>query len=383
MSDSSQSTQPTEQVRIRADIEAMEAYTPTTSLESFAERLGYDVSELVKLDANENPFGPTEGVKQALADISGVAVYPDPEAKQLRSQISDYIGVDAKHILVGAGADEIIELVLQLFIEPGDTILNCPPTFAMYSFDAPLAHAKIVNIPRNDDFSLNVEAIEQAAHETGAKLLFLCSPNNPSGNTIPTETVKRLLDLPLTVVLDEAYIEFSRQESMVQRVPDTPNLIVMRTMSKWAALAGLRVGYGVFHESLMPHLWKIKQPYNLNVAGDVAARAALDDLPLLLQRVQTLIDLRGILYEVLNDVPYLAPYPSESNFILCRVRGLSAEALRDKLAQDEGIIIRYYKKPGLDDCVRFSVGTPQQIDRLTQALQQIADTLPADKGTLS
>ncbi len=372
----SQSSQ--QPVRIRADIAAMEGYTPTTSLESFAERLGYDVSELVKLDANENPFGPTEGVKQALAEMSGVAVYPDPEAKQLRSQIADYIGVDAKHILVGAGADEIIELVLQLFIEPGDTILNCPPTFAMYAFDAPLAHATTVNVPRQADFSLDVEAIEAAALETNAKLLFLCSPNNPSGNTIPAETIKRLLQLPLVVVLDEAYIEFSTEQSLVQSVPDTPNLIVMRTMSKWAALAGLRVGYGVFHESLMPHLWKIKQPYNLNVAGDVAARAALDDLPLLLERVQTLVDLRGTLYDVLQNVPYLEPYPSESNFILCRVRGLSAEALRDKLAQDEGIIIRYYKKPGLDDCVRFSVGTPQQIDRLTQALESIADTLPAD-----
>ena len=199
-------------------------------------------------------------------------VYPDPESGRLRELLADHIDVPRAQILCGAGADELIEIILQLFIEPGDVIINTPPTFAMYGFDAPLYHGRVVDIYRREDFALDLEAIEAAALQHSAKLLFLCSPNNPSGNMIDPASIERLLELPTTIVVDEAYIEFAESESLVKRVGDAPNLIVLRTMSKWAGLAGLRVGYGVFPPKLMPHLWKIKQPYNVNLAADIAAQ---------------------------------------------------------------------------------------------------------------
>lgn len=359
-----------QKVRIRRDIQSMKAYSPTASLEVFAEELGYAPEDLIKLDANENPFGTSPKVYDALANLSTIPIYPDPEARRLRALLSDYTGVPAANILVGAGADELIELVLQLFIEPGDSIITCPPTFSMYAFDAPLAHAQVVSIPRNPDFSLDVSAIQTAVEAHESKLLFLCSPNNPDGGLLPAETLEQLLELPITVVLDEAYIEFSGAESASARVLNTPNLIILRTMSKWAGLAGLRVGYGIFHTDLMPHLWKIKQPYNLNVAADAAARASLSDLPLLRQHIQQMVEGRERLHTVFSELPFLHPYPSHSNFVLCRVEGIPALELKHTLAQ-RGILIRYFNKPGLTDHIRISAGTPEQLTALFTALQEI------------
>jgi histidinol-phosphate aminotransferase len=280
----------------------------------------------------------------------------------------------------------LIELILQLFIEPGDAIINTPPTFSMYAFDAPLAFARVVDVERRADFSLDVDAIAAAAREHDAKLLFVCSPNNPDGSLIPPETVERLLELPLVVVLDEAYLEFSGAASLAERVPDADNLIVLRTFSKWAGLAGLRVGYGVFPQTIIPHLWKIKQPYNLNVAADAAARASLDDLPALMDNVAKLVAERERLERALAQFPFLEPYPSRSNFVLCDVVGMPAAELRDSLAQ-QGIVIRYYNTPLMRDRVRISAGTPDQIDTLLVALrqcqQQLEQTGQADASTTS
>lgn len=359
-------------VRVRPDIAAMEPYTPILPFEVLSERLGRPIDQIIKLDANENLYGPSPKALEAMANLGGTSsIYPDPESRRLRAMLADTVQVDASHILIGAGADELIDLVMRLFIAPGDAIISCPPTFGMYPFDAALCGARLVSIPRRADFSLDVESIEQAAEEGGAKLLFLCSPNNPDGSLIPPDDLERLLALPLMVVLDEAYIEFSGARSMAQVVPQTPNLIVLRTFSKWAGLAGLRVGYGIFPESLMAHLWKIKQPYNLNVAADAAARASLADLPALMANVERIIAERGRLLEQLAAVPFLRPYPSQSNFILCKVVGMEAYTLKKQL-EDQGILVRYYKQPSLSDHIRISVGTPEQSDALLAALRKIS-----------
>lgn len=359
-----------EKVRIRRDIAAMTAYTPTTSLDVFAERLGLAPPDLIKLDANENPFGPSPRVQEALAKLPNLHIYPDPESGRLRELLADYIGVPAEQILCGAGADELIELILQLFIEPGDAIINTPPTFAMYGFDAPLYHGRVVDVYRRADFSLDVAAIEGAALQHNAKLVFLCSPNNPSGDLIDSADIQRLLALPATLVVDEAYIEFAEAESLAPRVADHPNLIVLRTMSKWAGLAGLRVGYGIFPKALMPHLWKIKQPYNVNVAADIAAQVSLQDVDLLLERVNKLILQRKRLEAAFAELPFLSPYPSRSNFVLNRVSGMTALDFRERLAR-AGIIVRYYNKPRLRDHIRISAGAPAQIDRLLAFLRAL------------
>ncbi|MCY4146169.1 MAG: histidinol-phosphate transaminase [Chloroflexi bacterium] len=370
-------------LRIRRDIAAMSAYTPTTSLEVFAQRLGLSADRLIKLDANENPFGPSPRVHEALAQLAGAHIYPDPESGRLRALLADYCGAPAEQILCGAGADELIELILQLFIEPGDCIINTPPTFAMYSFDAPLYHARVIDVPRRADFSLDVEAIEQAVQRHSPKLVFLCSPNNPSGNIIPSAQFERLLALPTMLALDEAYIEFAEADSLASQVGARKNLIVLRTLSKWAGLAGLRLGYGIFPPALMPHLWKIKQPYNVNVAADVAGQASLEDSDLLHDRIAELKRQRQRLESALAQLPFLHPYPSQANFVLCRVVGLPASQLRDRLAQ-AGIIVRYYDKPRLRDHIRISAGTAPQIDRLLTALIRIADqSAPPSPGPLS
>ena len=361
-----------EKVRIRRDIASMSAYTPTASLEVFAERLGLEAESLIKLDANENPFGPSPRVIEALARLPNMHIYPDPESGRLRDLLSDYTGVPAAQILCGAGADELIELILQLFIEPGDAIINTPPTFAMYGFDAPLYHGEVIDVYRHDDFSLDVAGIEDAVLRHDAKLVFLCSPNNPSGDLIPAAEIERLLDLPATIVVDEAYIEFADAESLAARVADYPNLIVLRTMSKWAGLAGLRIGYGIFPPALMPQLWKIKQPYNVNVAADFAAQASLQDVDFLLERVRQLVEQRKRLEVAFAELPYLSPYPSQANFVLNRVAGMTAESFRDRLAR-LGIIVRYYNKPRLRDHIRISAGRPEQVDRLLEVLRALAN----------
>ncbi|HMM29488.1 MAG TPA: histidinol-phosphate transaminase [Aggregatilineaceae bacterium] len=373
MTDSSRA-EAVRQVRVRPDIAALAPYTPTASLEVFAAQLERPVSALIKLDANENPYGPSPRARAALAALDTTHIYPDPEARALRALLSEYAGVDAAHILAGAGADELIALILQLFLAPGDAVVNAPPTFGMYAFDTPLAHGRVIDAPRRADFSLDVPAIEAAARDSGAKLLFICSPNNPDGSVIPPETVERLLALPLVVVLDEAYIEFSGAESLARRVPHTPNLIVLRTFSKWAGLAGLRVGYGIFPAEIIAHLWKIKQPYNVNVAADAAARASLADLPALRANVERLIAARERLERELATLPYLRPFPSRANFVLCRVIGLDAAELRRRLAHDYGILVRHYSAPLLRDCIRISAGTPEQIDALLRALREIGET---------
>jgi histidinol-phosphate aminotransferase len=260
---------------------------------------------------------------------------------------------------------------MRLFLRPGDAIINCPPTFGMYSFDAAICGAEVVEVPRRADFSLDVEGVRQQALETSPvkNLLFINSPNNPDGRLTSREDLLRLLELPLVVVVDEAYAEFSGT-SVVDLVPEHPNLIVLRTFSKWAGLAGLRIGYGIFPMGIIQHLWKIKQPYNVNVAAQAAALASLADLDYLRANVQRIVAERERLYTELSKFDFLHPYPSRSNFILCRVLGRDARQLKLFLER-EGILVRYFDKPYLRDCIRISVGKPEHTDALLAVLSRM------------
>jgi histidinol-phosphate aminotransferase len=183
----------------------------------------------------------------------------------------------------------------------------------------------------------------------------------------------RLLKLPLLVILDEAYVEFAGLEhSLARWVLEHENLIVLRTFSKWAGIAGLRLGYGIFPVWLMPTLWKAKQPYNVNVAATVAGLASLAHRAEIQRTVDALIVERERLYQELATVPFLHPYPSRANFVLCRVEGRNAAELKAALAR-EGILVRHYAKPGLENCIRISAGRPEQTDALLAALKKIAD----------
>ena len=356
---------------VRPDIASMEAYTPIFPFEVLAERLGRAPEDVIKLDANENPYGPPDSVLDALHTLQYAHIYPDPESRFLRAALSDMTGVPAENLLAGAGADELIDLTMRLFLQPGDAIVNCPPTFGMYPFDAAINQARVISIRRRPDFSLDVEQIERRVQQERPKLIFLASPNNPDGSLLPDADLERLLALPAVVVLDEAYIEFaSPGSSWIKQVKDNDNLAVLRTFSKWAGLAGLRVGYAAFPVAIMPHLWKIKQPYNVSVAAYTAAAAAARDHVYLAKHAARMQLERARLIELLEGIPYLHPYPSQANFVLCQVTGRDAQQLKLAL-EDEGFLIRYFRKPGLEDHVRFSVGRPDQTDALIAVLRRL------------
>jgi histidinol-phosphate aminotransferase len=363
-------------MNIRTHLESMPPYTPIEPFEVLSARIGRDPSQIIKLDANENPYGPLPVVREALGKMDFPHIYPDPESRALRKSLASFIGVDEEYLLAGSGADELIDLLMRVFLDPGDCVLSCPPTFGMYSFDSELNAARCIEVPRKADFSLDIEAIRDAVNEYRPKLFFITSPNNPDGSVIPSDVMDQLLSLPTLIVLDEAYIEFAGENldsrlSRIREVPTRENLVVLRTFSKWAGLAGLRVGYGAFPNWLMPTLWKSKQPYNVNVAASVAAQVSLENVDELTAVVERLKSERTRLSVALQQVSYLKPYPTQSNFILCKVTGRDAAELKSRLAQEHGIFIRYFNKPGLQDHIRISVGRPEDTDALVKALQSL------------
>lgn len=354
-------------------------YTPIEPFEVLSQRLGLPVEQIVKLDANENPYGLSPRARQALANLAYIHIYPDPESRALRNALAEFTGLPAKNLVAGAGADELIDLVLRVTLESGDCVLNFPPTFGMYPFDTRLNAGQVIEIPRRVDFSLDLPAILQAVQAHHPKVLFLTTPNNPDGSLTEVFVINALLELPVLVVVDEAYIEFSEQagrlgerRSLLAQVLERENLVVLRTFSKWAGLAGLRVGYGAFPDWLLPVLWKAKQPYNVNVAASAAAAASLQDLDYLSLNVEKICLERSRLYAELQSISYLQPFPSQANFILCKVSGRPALALKDALAT-RGILVRYYNTPLLQNYIRVSVGRPQDTTDLVAALKTLSD----------
>ncbi len=358
---------------VRSELDALEAYTPIVPFEVLSERLGLPAEQIIKLDANENPYGPAPAVLEALAEYNFYHIYPDPQQTELRSALAEYVGVPAGHILPTHGADEMLDYLCRIFLRPGDAVVDCPPTFGMYSFDVHLAGAEVIEVWRRPDYSVDVEAVERAVLEQAAgrvKLLFLTSPNNPSGTWLPDDDLVRLLRLPVMVALDEAYVEFADRPSRASWALRHDNLVVLRTFSKAAGIAGLRLGYGVCPAWLMETLWKFKQPYNVNVAATVAGLASLRNLDFLRATVEKLKAERRRLTALLETISYLRPQPSEANFVLCRVVGRNAKEIQQALER-QGILVRYYNKPGLDNCIRISVGRPEQTERLLEALREI------------
>ncbi|MCL5962441.1 MAG: histidinol-phosphate transaminase [Chloroflexi bacterium] len=357
---------------IRPQIWEMEGYVPVEPLEALAKRHGISLDRIIKLDANENPYGCSIRVQEALASFDRYQIYPDPFHEQARALLEKYTGMSRDRIMVGSGSDELIDLIVRLFVGPDDEIINCPPSFGMYYYSANVAGARVVDVQRDEKFALDLRGIQGAISER-TKLIFLASPNNPTGNSVEPAEVVELLKHNLVVVVDEAYYEFAGR-TLVPLVGEFDNLIVLRTFSKWAGLAGLRVGYGVFPPEVIKQLWKIKQPYNVNVAAQLAVEASLDDLERLQTTVQWIRKERGRLFRQLRKINYLEPYPSQANFILCKVlRGEALQVMRE--LEKNGIFIRYYNTPLLSQYIRISVGKPEDTDALVKTLLRTANSL--------
>ncbi|KAM1109043.1 hypothetical protein PS2_008497 [Malus domestica] len=357
---------------IRPHLRNLSPYQPILPFEVLSTRLGRKPEDIIKLDANENPYGPPPEVIEALGALKFPYIYPDPESRRLRAALAKDSGLESDYILVGCGADELIDLIMRCVLDPGDKIVDCPPTFTMYEFDAAVNAASVIKVPRKSDFSLDVEVISDVVLQEKPKCIFLTSPNNPDGSIISDEILLKILELPILVVLDEAYIEFSGLKSKMQWVKKHENLIVLRTFSKRAGLAGLRVGYGAFPLSIIEYLWRAKQPYNVSVAAEVSACAALQN-PTYLETVkEALLQERERLFNLLKELPFLNPYPSYSNFILCEVTsGMDAKKLKEDLAK-MGVMIRHYNNKELKGYVRVSVGKPEHTDALMDCLRRLS-----------
>ena len=341
-------------------------YEPIEPVNVLAERIGVPEDQIVKLDGNENPYGPSPRVLEALGNFDSYHRYGDPKQRELRRAIGEYVGVGPEHVVAGAGSDELIDLLVRATLGPGDAVIDCPPTFGMYGFSTRVTGGRVIEAPRRDDFSLDIDAVETAAAD--AKAIFVASPNNPTGNPLGEADLEALLATGLLVVVDEAYAEFSGT-SVVSQVPERTNLVVLRTFSKWAGLAGLRAGYGIMPATLANVLMHMKPPYSPNVAAEVAMRASLEEREPLMERVNEIVRERERMAKQLAALEFMDAYPSEANFILTRISGGDGRSVRDSLAK-AGIFVRYFDTPRLRDCIRISVGTASDTDRVTEALRE-------------
>jgi histidinol-phosphate aminotransferase len=353
---------------VRIDMSHFGAYSPCKSPDVIARKLGIPETEILKLDANENPYGCSPKVREALANYPYLNIYPDASQTDLREDLAKYVGLSPDYIIAGSGSDELIDLLLRMFVAPGDEVITTVPTFDMYRFSTQVCRGKVVEVVRLENFEVDVPAIK-AAITKRTRLIFITNPNNPTGTLIPQKDILALVETGLPLVIDEAYYEFSGQ-TVANLVPKYNNLMVLRTFSKWAGLAGLRVGYGIFPVKIANILMKIKPPYNVNMAATVAARESIKDSEYLLGTVRKMIEERARLFQKLCELRYLQPIPSQANYILCRVVRGDAKYIQDEL-EKKGILVRYYNTPLLRNYIRISVGKPEQTDRVIEALQEI------------
>jgi histidinol-phosphate aminotransferase len=353
---------------IRVDMSRFTAYSAAKSPDVIARKLGISEADIIKLDANENPYGCSPVVRKRMAEYPYFYIYPDSNQTELRESLSQYAGLGTEYLVAGNGSDELIDLLLRILLAPGDEVIINVPTFDMYRFCTEVCRGKVVNVLRRKDFSVDIPAVKSAVTDR-TRIIFVTSPNNPTGNIIPEKDVLELLETGLPVVVDEAYYEFYGQ-TVAQLVPRFRNLIVLRTFSKWAGIAGLRVGYGVFTPELTEVLIKVKPPYNINLAAQVAVQESIKDSVYLLGTVKKMIEERVRLFAKLQKLDFLKPVPSHANFILCEVVRGDAKKIQDDL-EKRGILIRYYNTPLLRNYIRISAGKPEQTDKIIAALEEL------------
>jgi histidinol-phosphate aminotransferase len=353
---------------IRPHLAGFTGYSAATSPDTLEGKVNVPVEDIIKMDANENPYGCSPRVGRALAESHNLNIYPDDGQQGLRKLLAAYAGADAERIVAGHGSNTLIDLVVRLFVGPGDEVIVNVPTFDLYRFSTEICGGTVVNVNRDEDFAVSVKGIKSAISPR-TKLIFLATPNNPTGNIVPRGDVLDIINTGVPVVIDEAYYEFSGV-TVVPLVSRYKNLMVLRSFSKWAGLAGLRVGYGVFPPKIAAYLMAIKTPYFVSMAGEIAVRESLADIDYLRGRVDAIIKERARLLAELQTISWLKVYPSQANFIYCAVLKGSAGELHQQL-QKNGILVRYFNKPLLQNSIRVSVGKPEHTDVLVKTLRAL------------
>ena len=348
---------------VRPEIRALSAYRVQ------------EASGLIKLDAMENPYGWPDELRREWADrVKKVAVnrYPDPEARELVAVLRERMDVPGEMaMLLGNGSDEIIQIIALALAGPGRTILSVEPGFVMYRMIATFCGMQYVGVPLREDFSLDLPALLQAMEAHRPAVIFLAYPNNPTGNLFGADELERVIEAaPGLVVIDEAYSPFT-DHSFMARLGEHPNLVVMRTLSK-LGLAGLRLGYLAGPRDWLEEFHKVRMPYNINVLTQAAATFALTrGWPVLQEQTEAIRAERARLFIALQALEGVTPFPSQANFILVRTRPGEAQRTFENLKLG-GVLVKklHGSHPLLEECLRFTVGTAEENDRLLQVLQE-------------
>jgi histidinol-phosphate aminotransferase len=354
---------------MRPHLQSFAGYSASTSPDVLEGKIDVPITNVIKMNANENPYGCSPRVMEGLARCDHFHIYPDDGQQELRKLLSGYCVAPASRIMAGHGSNTIIDMLVRLFVSPGDEVINCIPTFDIYRFSTEICGGTLVNINRDENYEIDLKKIFSSINKK-TKLIFLATPNNPTGNIIPHNDIVEILKTGIPVVVDEAYYEFSG-DTIMGEINNYPNLIVLRTFSKWAGLAGIRIGYGVFPTDIINYLFAIKIPHNVSVAGEIAVRESLADISNLQEKVKALIIERGRLFDKLQTISYLKPFPSHANFIYCQVLKGSAAELYKKLER-RGILVRFFDNPLLKNGIRISVGKPEHTIALMKALKELA-----------
>jgi len=320
------------------------------------------------LDANENSFG-SPLPKSLSAGQAGFNRYPDPRQLQLKEKLSSIKGLPIANTFLGNGSDECIDILIRSFCEPGiDNIIICPPTYGMYSVCADINNVKIKKISLTPDFQLDLAAIENGI-DGNTKMLFLCSPNNPTGNSLNPADIEVLLNNYFgLVVIDEAYINFSRQKSFTTELKDYPNLVIMQTLSKAWGLAALRIGITFASEEIIYIMNKIKPPYNISQASQELVLQALEETVQVNDMIREIVAERELLEKALQTLPVIKKiFPSNANFLLVRVDN---PEIIYKYLLGKGIVVRdRSKSENCEGCLRITVGTHSENKALLNALK--------------
>lgn len=303
--------------------------------------------ELVFLDANENPYE------------TGLNRYPDPHQKELKERISVLKAVPSDQILLGNGSDEILDMICRVFFEPGkDNMIINTPTFGMFKVLSAINAIECKEVQMTADFQLDVEAVKKNVDDN-TKAVFICSPNNPTGNSMNEASVLELLKLNLLVIIDEAYIDFSTSASWLSRLKEFKNLVVSQTFSKAYGLAGIRLGACYAHTEIIDLLKKVKMPYNVNVLTQKTALASLADQKMITQQVSEIIANREKMARELLQIKFVKEiYPSDSNFLLIKVD--DADRRYKELISKELVVRNRTNEPLCENCLRITIGTEEE-----------------------
>lgn len=359
-------------VKHRNIVESLEPYRPGKPISEVKRELG--LTNVIKLASNENPLGCSPRAVEALIKwTQEVSLYPDGNCTELRNALTKRFKLDPAQFLFGAGSDQILEIIAQTYINPGDTTITCWPSFSRYETVTRIMDGKMIKVPLKKDYSFDLDGIlKSITHNT--RIIWLCNPNNPTGTIITAQEQNAFLEkVPrdVLVVLDEAYYEYARGEDYpesIELLEQYDNIIILRTFSKAYGLAGLRIGYAISRKETIELLNRVRGPFNVNAAAQAAALAALDDQEFVQRSVQTNEEGKRYLYQAFEKMG-LEYIPTHTNFIMVNVEKNSVEVFKALL--QKGVIIRSGDIFDMDNWIRVTIGTPEQNMRLIEALKEV------------